>query len=102
VIVAVATAVYAAETLAVRPGVDGYASRTHVVDIGVRDRWVIVDGDRATDLDCWIYDWRGYAIDSDTDSTDYCLLRTRGVGRYRVVIENPDSLHHRYELRRSE
>jgi hypothetical protein len=35
---------------------------------------VIVDGDGDTDLDCYIYDEGGNLIDSDTDTTDYCIL----------------------------
>ena len=35
---------------------------------------VIVDGDGDTDLDCYIYDENGNLIDSDTDTTDYCIL----------------------------
>ena len=33
-----------------------------------------VRGDGSTDLDCYVYDSDGNVVDSDTDSTDYCVL----------------------------
>lgn len=50
---------------------------------------VTVRGDGSTDLDCYAYDSYGNLVDSDTDETDYCVLRwwtpRRDVFTVRVV-----------------
>ena len=75
-------------------------TRTHSLHIGMRDHWVTVEGQgRASDdLDCWIYDEYDDLIDSDTDYTDYCILRTPGLGRHRLVIRNYGAYTNRYEV----
>lgn len=59
---------------------------------------VRVRGDGDTDLDCYIYDENGNRIDSDTDMTDYCILRwhPRWTGPFRLYIRNLGSVWNGY------
>jgi hypothetical protein len=101
-VAAVAAVAHAADTLVFRGRVEARSTRSHAVYVGLYDNWVIVDGDGDTDLDCWIYDSRGALVDSDTDSSDYCVLETPGVGQHRVTIRNLGRVYNAYELRKSE
>lgn len=80
--------------------VASHSQKTHYVLLGANEHFVTVIGDGSTDLDCWIYDQRSRLIDSDTDSTDYCVLSTRGAARHRLVIRNLGSVHNDYVVSR--
>jgi hypothetical protein len=72
---------------------------THFVEAGYHR--LEVEGDRDTDLDCWIYDRNGNLIGSDTDRTDFCIIRwyqARGT-RLDFRIENLGGVYNRYEFR---
>ena len=58
-------------------------------------------GDGDTDLDCYVYDANGNLIDSDTDATDYCVLRWRPawLGTFRLEIRNLGPVYNAYVLR---
>lgn len=73
-----------------------HGSRTHYLDVGRRDDFITVEGDGDTDLDCWVYDESNRLVDSDTDSTDYCVLSTPGMGRHRLVIRNLGAIYNDY------
>ena len=49
-----------------------------------------VMGDGDTDLDCWVYDENGNLIDSDTDTTDWCILEfvPQWTGNFTLKITN--------------
>ncbi|PQJ26936.1 hypothetical protein BSZ35_18605 [Salinibacter sp. 10B] len=59
---------------------------------------VRVRGDGDTDLDCYVYDHNGNLIDSDTDYTDYCILRwtPRYTGSFRLYVRNLGSIWNGY------
>jgi hypothetical protein len=59
---------------------------------------VRVRGDGDTDLDCYIYDQNGNLIDSDTDTTDYCILRwtPQWTGPFALRIRNLGSVWNAY------
>lgn len=61
---------------------------------------VVVCGDGDTDLDLFIYDRYGNLVASDTDSTDYCVVRfyPRWTAPYRIVIRNLGSVYNEYTL----
>jgi hypothetical protein len=61
---------------------------------------VRVRGDGDTDLDCYIYDQNGNQVESDVDSTDYCILRwyPRWQGPFTLYIRNLGSVYNRYLL----
>jgi hypothetical protein len=75
------------------------ATNSHSIQVGTRDHWITVDGTGATDLDCWLYDASKQLVDSDTDSTDYCVLSTNGPGTYRLVVRNHGKVASRYTVR---
>jgi hypothetical protein len=77
-------------------------TNTHVIDARARDQWVTVEGGGSTDLDCWLYDESRQLVDSDTDTTDYCVLSTTGSGRYRLIVRNKGSVATTYVLRKLE
>lgn len=75
------------------------------------DRWIHfldagyhrleVQGDNDTDLDCWVSDLQGNLLGSDTDETDYCIIRwyqPRGK-RLNFRIDNLGGVYNRYEFR---
>ena len=78
------------------------SSNNHLVDARARERWVTVEGQGATDLDCWLYDDTKQLVDSDTDTTDYCVLSTTGSGRYRLVVRNKGQILSTYVVRKLE
>ena len=61
---------------------------------------VIIDGDRDTDLDLYVYNEFGTLIGSDTDGTDICVVRfTPGwTGSFRIVVQNLGSVYNQYEI----
>lgn len=61
---------------------------------------VIVEGDGDTDLDVYVYDSYGDIVASDTDITDYCVVRwfPRRTGTYRIVVRNLGSVWNLYTL----
>jgi hypothetical protein len=75
-----------------------HATNSHAIEVGPRDRWITVDGGGATDLDCWLYDASKQLVDSDTDSTDYCVLSTTGSGTYRLVVRNHGKVASKYTV----
>jgi len=78
------------------------ATNTHVFDVRARDQWVTVEGVGSTDLDCWLYDDSKQVVDSDTDTTDYCVLSTMGSGRYRLMVRNKGRVSTTYVVRKLE
>lgn len=76
------------------------AMKVHTVEIGVHDNRLTVEGDGDTDLDCWVYGPDGQKVDSDTDTTDYCILDTPGIGTHRLYIKNLGSVYNDYVVRR--
>jgi hypothetical protein len=81
----------------------GGATRSHTLYVGVDDHYLTVRGDGrpGSDLDCWVYQ-DGELVDSDTDSTDYCVLRTPGVGTHQVRVKNYASTSNYYTVRQLE
>ena len=77
-------------------------TNTHLIDARARDQWVTVEGAGSTDLDCWLYDESKQLVDSDTDTTDYCVLSTTGSGRYRLVVQNKGRVATTYVVRKLE
>lgn len=61
---------------------------------------VTVDGDGDTDLDLYVYDEYGNLIDSDTDSTDYCIASwtPKWTGSFTVRIVNHGGIANCYVL----
>ncbi len=59
---------------------------------------VRVRGDGDTDLDCYVYDQNGNLVDSDTDTTDYCILRwaPQWTGPFALRIRNLGSVWNAY------
>ena len=82
-----ATAATAAPTAIYDPIACG-SRNVHSLWLGTYDRYVIVQGDGDTDLDCWLYDANGRLISSDTDATDTCVLPAPTFGTHRLVIRN--------------
>jgi hypothetical protein len=78
------------------------ATNSHAIQTGPRDHWITVDGARATDLDCWLYDSSKQLVDSDTDATDYCVLSVVGSGVYRLVVRNQGGVASTYTVRKLE
>lgn len=71
---------------------------THNLYVGMHDNWLTVRGDGRSDLDCWVYDEDGSFVDSDVDETDYCILKTPGIGQHRLVVKNQGSRPNSYAL----
>jgi hypothetical protein len=61
---------------------------------------IIVDGDGSTDLDCRVYDSQGTLVASDTDYTDYCILRWRQwvSGPVRLEVVNLGYVSNYFEI----
>ena len=78
--------------------VDAGARNVHTMWIGEYDNFVMVRGDGDTDLDCWLYDSTGRRVSSDTNTTDFCVLRAPGVGRHRLAIRNFGRVYNRYAV----
>lgn len=78
------------------------SSNNHTIEARARDQWVTVEGGGSTDLDCWLYDESRQLVDSDTDTTDYCVLSTTGSGRYRLVVRNKGQVAATYVVRKLE
>jgi hypothetical protein len=72
----------------------------HIAFTGGEDAAIDVIGDGDTDLDCRVYDEYGNLIDSDTDATDYCVLRwvPAWSGQFRVEVINLGSVSNQYRL----
>jgi hypothetical protein len=72
----------------------------HVVFYGGEDAVVVVDGDGDTDLDLYVYDENGHLIGSDTDATDYCVVRfhPRWTGPFRIEVRNLGSVYNVYDI----
>ena len=51
---------------------------------------VTVDGDGDSDLDLFVYDENDNLVDSDDDSTDYCIARwrPRWTGKFKILVQN--------------
>jgi hypothetical protein len=96
---AIPSLVHAAD-IALRGRVYGNRTNVHAIYVGESTNYVTVRGDGDTDLDCWIYDSYGRLVDSDTDDTDYCVLRTPGIGTHRVVITNNGGVYNDYVVSR--
>ena len=62
---------------------------------------VVIDGDRDTDLDLYVYDMGGNLVASDDDDTDYCIAEwwPNGTRYYKVVVKNRGSVYNVYTLR---
>lgn len=62
---------------------------------------ITVDGDGDTDLDLYVYDENGNLIASDTDRTDYCVVRwtPRWTGVFRIKVRNLGSVYNHYHFR---
>lgn len=73
-----------------------YSTNRHDLFVGLTDNHVVVRGDGDTDLDCWLYDYDGRLVSSDTDGTDVCVLASPGFGMHRVVIRNLGSVYNDY------
>ena len=60
-----------------------------------------VEGDGDTDLDCYVENSAGQVLGSDTDSTDYCIVRWYQSRGHQVSfrIENLGDVYNRYEFR---
>jgi hypothetical protein len=61
---------------------------------------IVVRGDGDTDLDLAVYDGMGGLIVSDTDDTDYCVVRftvTRG-GTFTVRVRNFGWVYNEYRI----
>jgi hypothetical protein len=74
------------------------STRSHSLYVGMYDNYLTVRGNGRTDLDCWVYDSDGALVDSDTDSTDYCILETPGIGTHRLVIRNLGGMTNYYSV----
>ncbi len=61
---------------------------------------IVVDGDRDTDLDLFVYDENGNLITADTDSTDICIVNwtPRWTGNFRVEVHNLGRVYNVYTL----
>jgi hypothetical protein len=62
---------------------------------------ISVSGDGSTDLDCFVYDSGDHLIESDTDSTDNCLLifKPAWTGKFKLKIKNLGEKYNEYSLR---
>jgi hypothetical protein len=98
-LLAVPTLGYAAD-LVLRARVYPYQTNAHSIYVGESTNYVTVSGDGDTDLDCWIYDGQGRLVDSDTDNTDQCVLRTPGVGLHRLLVKNYGDVYNNYVVSR--
>ena len=72
----------------------------HVDFFSGRPARIVVDGDRDTDLDLYVYDENGNLIASDTDRTDYCIAgwTPRWTGTFRIEVQNLGRVYNRYSL----
>jgi hypothetical protein len=77
----------------------GQSTNQHYVSVGLFDNYVTIRGDGDTDLDCWLYGPNGELVSSDTDGTDFCVLRSPGLGTHRVVIRNYGYVYNDYIVR---
>lgn len=79
------------------------AGNTHVYNITFRGgefAMVYIDGDDDTDLDLYIYDDRGYLIDSSISIFDEEFIEwvPRYTGNFRIEVRNLDNLWNAYYL----
>ena len=67
---------------------------------GGEEATILLIGDGDCDLDLYIYDDNGNLIESDTDSTDRCLISwvPRWTGRSKIKIKNLDDVYAEYIL----
>lgn len=68
--------------------------------IGGQTAIISVDGDGDTDLDLYVFDENGNLVDSDTDSTDYCVavFTPRWTGSFTIKIVNRGSISNNYSI----
>ena len=62
---------------------------------------IYVNGDGDTDLDLYIYDENDNLVDSDTDSTDYCIgkVTPKWTGTFKIKIKNQGSISNLYSFK---
>lgn len=78
----------------------GYYNWYNITFNGGENAHVVVDGDGDTDLDCYAYAEDGSLVDSDTDTTDYCILDwfENWTGTIRIEIHNLGDVYNDYAL----
>jgi hypothetical protein len=78
----------------------GYYNWYNITFNGGENAHVVVDGDGDTDLDCYAYAEDGTLVDSDTDTTDYCILDwfENWTGTIRIEIHNLGDVYNDYAL----
>ena len=61
---------------------------------------IVVDGDRTTDLDLYVYDENGNLVAKDDDTTDYCVVSftPRWTGKFTVRVVNRGSVYNQYRI----
>jgi hypothetical protein len=61
---------------------------------------IVVDGDRTTDLDLYVYDENGNLVAKDDDNTDYCVVSftPRWTGKFTVRVVNRGSVWNQYKI----
>ena len=94
------TAGHAVAGMVRRDRVPAHSSKTWTTWAGTGYNRVIVDGDRTTDLDCYVYNVNGVMLGKDDDATDYCVVDmelSRG-GTILIQVTNRGNMYNDYLL----
>lgn len=71
---------------------------TRTLYVGASDRYVVLLGDHATEMDCWLFDEAGTLISRDLRDGDVCVLPAPGIGIHRIVIKNWGTVYNEYKV----
>lgn len=84
-----------------RDTVSGHSSDTFIVTFQKNERALVtVSGDGSSDIDCKVFDSKGYLVAADLDNTDSCVLSwtPAWTGKFRIMIYNMGKNDNEYYL----